>query len=107
MGNLSDTGGKRNPVSDKAGEIARNIWLAGIGAYGRAVEEAQSCAAGLQQPDIDTQVASLRERLELLERGIGEINRRLDALATQAQAGQVANTGTQTKQGEHDGSPDR
>lgn len=29
-------------VTDKAGEIAKNIWLAGVGAYGRAVDEAQS-----------------------------------------------------------------
>lgn len=29
-------------VTDKASEIAKNIWLAGVGAYGRAVDEAQS-----------------------------------------------------------------
>ncbi len=33
---------EKNKVTDKAGEIARNIWLAGVGAYGRAVDEAQS-----------------------------------------------------------------
>ena len=31
----------KNKVTDKAGEIAKNIWLAGVGAYGRAVDEAQ------------------------------------------------------------------
>ncbi len=33
---------EKNKVTDKASEIARNIWLAGVGAYGRAVDEAQS-----------------------------------------------------------------
>ena len=28
-------------VSDKAGEIAKNIWLAGLGAYGKALDQAQ------------------------------------------------------------------
>jgi polyhydroxyalkanoate synthesis regulator phasin len=31
----------KSKVSDKAGEIAKNIWLAGVGAYGKAVDEAQ------------------------------------------------------------------
>ena len=31
----------KSKVADKAGEIAKNIWLAGVGAYGRAVDEAQ------------------------------------------------------------------
>ena len=30
-----------NKVTDKASEIAKNIWLAGVGAYGKAVEDAQ------------------------------------------------------------------
>ena len=33
---------EKSKVTDKAGEIAKNIWLAGVGAYGRAVDEAQS-----------------------------------------------------------------
>ena len=32
---------EKNKVTDKAGEIAKNIWLAGVGAYGKAVDEAQ------------------------------------------------------------------
>lgn len=32
---------EKSKVTDKAGEIAKNIWLAGVGAYGRAVDEAQ------------------------------------------------------------------
>ena len=28
-------------VSEKASEIAKNIWLAGLGAYGKAVDDAQ------------------------------------------------------------------
>ena len=31
----------RGNVSDKASEIAKNIWLAGLGAYGKAFSEAQ------------------------------------------------------------------
>ncbi|MCZ6830787.1 MAG: phasin family protein [Gammaproteobacteria bacterium] len=31
----------RSNVSDKASEIAKNIWLAGLGAYGKAFSEAQ------------------------------------------------------------------
>ena len=32
---------ENNTVTDKASEIAKNIWLAGLGAYGKAVEDAQ------------------------------------------------------------------
>ena len=31
----------KNKESGKAGDIAKNIWLAGLGAYGKAVDEAQ------------------------------------------------------------------
>lgn len=40
----------KNKVTDKAGEIARNIWLAGVGAYGRAVEEAQGRLEKAMEP---------------------------------------------------------
>ena len=33
---------EKSKVTDKASEIAKNIWLAGVGAYGKAVDEAQS-----------------------------------------------------------------
>jgi hypothetical protein len=29
---------EKSKVTDKASEIAKNIWLAGVGAYGKAVE---------------------------------------------------------------------
>jgi hypothetical protein len=47
-------GDDKNKVSDKASEIARNIWLAGIGAYGRAVGEAQDRLgkAGVETPKL-------------------------------------------------------
>ncbi|MEP5567232.1 MAG: phasin family protein [Halioglobus sp.] len=32
----------KSKVTDKASEIAKNIWLAGVGAYGKAVDEAQT-----------------------------------------------------------------
>jgi len=34
----------------KAGDIARNIWLAGVGAYGRAVQEAQGRLEKAMEP---------------------------------------------------------
>jgi len=44
----------KNKMSDKASEIARNIWLAGVGAYGRAVDEAQGRLerAGVEPPKL-------------------------------------------------------
>jgi hypothetical protein len=41
---------EKSKVSDKASEIARNIWLAGVGAYGRAVEEAQGRLEKAMEP---------------------------------------------------------
>lgn len=45
---------EKNKVTDKAGEIAKNIWLAGVGAYGRAVDEAQGRLekAGVETPKL-------------------------------------------------------
>jgi hypothetical protein len=40
----------KSKVTDKASEIARNIWLAGVGAYGRAVEEAQGRLEKAMEP---------------------------------------------------------
>ncbi|MEP4486658.1 MAG: phasin family protein [Halioglobus sp.] len=44
----------KNKVTDKAGEIAKNIWLAGVGAYGKAVDEAQGRLekAGVESPKL-------------------------------------------------------
>ena len=49
---VSDTNDrdKKDKVSDKASEIAKNIWLAGVGAYGRAVEEAQDRLEKAMEP---------------------------------------------------------
>jgi polyhydroxyalkanoate synthesis regulator phasin len=41
---------EKSKVTDKASEIARNIWLAGVGAYGRAVEEAQDRLEKAMEP---------------------------------------------------------
>lgn len=41
---------ERNKVTDKASEIAKNIWLAGVGAYGKAVEEAQGRLEKAMEP---------------------------------------------------------
>ena len=37
-------------VTDKASEIAKNIWLAGVGAYGKAVEDAQGRLEKAMEP---------------------------------------------------------
>ena len=43
-----------NKVTDTAGESAKNIWLAGVGAYGKAVDEAQGRLekAGVEPPKL-------------------------------------------------------
>lgn len=41
---------EKSKVSDKASEIAKNIWLAGVGAYGRAVDEAQGRLEKAMEP---------------------------------------------------------
>ena len=48
---MSDEKGK---VTDKASEIAKNIWLAGVGAYGKATGEAQDRLekAGVETPKL-------------------------------------------------------
>ena len=41
---------EKSKVTDKASEIAKNIWLAGVGAYGRAVDEAQGRLERAMEP---------------------------------------------------------
>jgi polyhydroxyalkanoate synthesis regulator phasin len=41
---------EKGKVGDKAGEIAKNIWLAGVGAYGKAVEDAQGRLEKAMEP---------------------------------------------------------
>lgn len=45
---------EKSRVTDKASEIAKNIWLAGVGAYGKAVEDAQGRLekAGVEPPKL-------------------------------------------------------
>ena len=43
-------GDEKSKVSDKASEIAKNIWLAGVGAYGKAVDEAQGRLERAMEP---------------------------------------------------------
>jgi len=40
----------KSKVTDKASEIAKNIWLAGVGAYGKAVEDAQGRLEKAMEP---------------------------------------------------------
>jgi polyhydroxyalkanoate synthesis regulator phasin len=41
---------EKSKVTDKASEIAKNIWLAGVGAYGKAVDEAQGRLERAMEP---------------------------------------------------------
>ena len=45
---------EKSKVTDKASEIAKNIWLAGVGAYGKAAGEAQDRLekAGVETPKL-------------------------------------------------------
>lgn len=56
----------KNKVTDKAGEIAKNIWLAGVGAYGRAVDEAQGRLekAGVEPPKLFRELVKAGAALE-------------------------------------------
>lgn len=41
---------EKSKMADKASEIAKNIWLAGVGAYGKAVEDAQGKLEKAMEP---------------------------------------------------------
>jgi polyhydroxyalkanoate synthesis regulator phasin len=41
---------EKSKVTDKASESAKNIWLAGVGAYGKAVEDAQGRLEKAMEP---------------------------------------------------------
>lgn len=40
----------KDSVSDKASELAKNIWLAGVGAYGKAIQDAQGRLEKAMEP---------------------------------------------------------
>lgn len=56
----------KSKVTDKAGEIAKNIWLAGVGAYGKAVEDAQGRLekAGVEPPKLFKELVKAGTALE-------------------------------------------
>lgn len=57
---------EKNKVADKASEIAKNIWLAGVGAYGKAVEDAQGRLekAGVEPPKLFRELVKAGTALE-------------------------------------------
>ena len=59
-------GDEKSKVTDKAGEIAKNIWLAGVGAYGKAVEDAQGRLekAGVEPPKLFKELVKAGTALE-------------------------------------------
>jgi hypothetical protein len=76
----------KSKVTDKAGEIAKNIWLAGVGAYGRAVDEAQGRMekAGVEPPKLFRELVKAGTALEEEARGALE-------------AGQAARSGVEER----------
>jgi hypothetical protein len=65
---------EKSKVTDKASEIAKNIWLAGVGAYGRAVDEAQGRLekAGLEPPKLFRDLVEAGAALEEEARSASE-----------------------------------
>jgi hypothetical protein len=65
----------KSKVTDKAGEIAKNIWLAGVGAYGKAVDEAQGRMekAGVEPPKLFRELVKAGAALEEEARGALEV----------------------------------
>ncbi len=61
----------KSKVTDKASEIAKNIWLAGVGAYGKAVDEAQGRMekAGVEPPKLFRDLVKAGAALEEEARG--------------------------------------
>lgn len=57
---------EKSKVTDKASEIAKNIWLAGVGAYGKAVEDAQGRLekAGVEPPKLFKELVKAGTALE-------------------------------------------
>lgn len=57
---------EKNRMTDKASEIAKHIWLAGVGAYGRAVDEAHGRLekAGVESPKLFRDLVKAGEALE-------------------------------------------
>ena len=60
---MADDKGK---VTDKASEIAKNIWLAGVGAYGKAAGEVQEQLekAGVETPKLFKELVKAGAALE-------------------------------------------
>jgi len=57
---------EKSKVTDKASEIAKNIWLAGVGAYGKAVEDAQGRLekVGMEPPKLFRELVKAGTTLE-------------------------------------------
>jgi hypothetical protein len=57
---------KKSNVSDKASEIAKNIWLAGVGAYGKAADEAHERMekVGIETPKLFRDLVKVGTALE-------------------------------------------
>jgi polyhydroxyalkanoate synthesis regulator phasin len=69
---------EKTKVTDKASEIAKNIWLAGVGAYGKAVEDAQGRLekVGMEPPKLFRELVKAGSALE------GDAREALETTAT-------------------------
>jgi len=75
---------EKSKVSDKASEIAKNIWLAGVGAYGKAVDEAQGrLEKAMEPPKLFRDLVKAGSALEedarnVLETGSASVEQRIN-----------------------------
>ncbi len=60
---------EKNKVTDKASEIAKNIWLAGVGAYGKAYDQAQEQFSSMQDQLEERRKKADKLYKELVKRG--------------------------------------
>ncbi len=76
MSKKDDSKKQLKDVTNQAGEFAKSIWLAGLGAYGRAFDEAQGRyeLASKEPPRLFEELVKKGERLESQARNkIGEV----------------------------------
>ncbi len=83
-----------NDNSDKPSDIARNIWLAGLGAYGKAIRDAQGKLeeAAKEPPRLFRELVEKGSRLEDEVRDSLSSIRRTSSLSVEERIGRVRDT---------------
>ncbi len=83
-----------NDSSDKPSDIARNIWLAGLGAYGKAIRDAQGKLeeAAKEPPRLFRELVEKGSRLEDEVRDSFSSIRKTSSLSVEERIGRVRDT---------------